>query len=239
MQSIQIDAEVCDNERAEKKFQLDLLVDRVEMFSYHTACEISLEAALVHEAVKESIRDFFSMDPDPEKFISVDGLWWRVYPMSHLERRMPYLTSGQIQRGFIDLFRSNQILLNFAPDSIKFTIPGMTSESRAQYIAQRSAARTSPSIRKVTAVKGVVYLVKGGGHYKIGVTKQGPKQRTKEIALHMPFPVECIHTITSNDIYRLEKFWHNKFAAERANGEWFDLSDAQVSDFCQYTEDHL
>ena len=78
---------------------------------------------------------------------------------------------------------------------------------------------------------GVVYLIYGGGYYKIGLTTNLPV-RHKQIGAKLPFKSEVIHAITTSDIFGLERYWHNRFAHKRAEGEWFNLSSEDVADFC-------
>lgn len=78
--------------------------------------------------------------------------------------------------------------------------------------------------------KGVVYLLKAGPFYKIGKAVDFTK-RLNQIKLQLPYPVEVIHRIASDDITAIERYWHRKFAHQRANGEWFTLSDSEVAEF--------
>jgi hypothetical protein len=78
--------------------------------------------------------------------------------------------------------------------------------------------------------QGVVYLLKAGPYYKIGKSVNFSK-RLDQIKLQLPYPVEVIHRIASNDITAMERYWHRKFAHRLANGEWFMLSDDEVAEF--------
>lgn len=70
--------------------------------------------------------------------------------------------------------------------------------------------------------QGYVYILKGGGYYKIGRSTK-PKHRVARLATQLPFRVRTIHTIKSSDCIELESRLHNKFADKRTNGEWFEL----------------
>lgn len=78
--------------------------------------------------------------------------------------------------------------------------------------------------------RGIVYLLKGGGHYKIGKTKDFAK-RLDQIELQLPWPVEVIHKIETDDPDGIETYWHKRFSGKRKNGEWFELSDEDVAVF--------
>ena len=84
------------------------------------------------------------------------------------------------------------------------------------------------------APKSCVYLLKAGPFYKIGRAKDF-QCRVRNIKLQLPYKVEELHVILTHDEIRLEYFWHCKFKHLRQNGEWFLLTDDDVSEFCKYT----
>jgi hypothetical protein len=77
---------------------------------------------------------------------------------------------------------------------------------------------------------GFVYLMKSGKHYKIG-RSNSVGRRHYELAIQLPERVELVHVIETDDAPGIEAYWHNRFAAQRANGEWFALSQADVRAF--------
>jgi hypothetical protein len=77
---------------------------------------------------------------------------------------------------------------------------------------------------------GHVYLIRSGRHYKIGRT-QAFGRREYELAIQLPERAEKIHLITTDDPIGIEAYWHNRFADKRMNGEWFDLSAADIKAF--------
>lgn len=84
-----------------------------------------------------------------------------------------------------------------------------------------------------TAERGYVYVLEAGGYYKIGRTR-APDSRIKQLRIQLPFPVEVVCVIPSDDYIRLEDELHERFADKRANGEWFSLANDDVS-FLVYT----
>jgi hypothetical protein len=77
---------------------------------------------------------------------------------------------------------------------------------------------------------GYVYLVKSGRFHKIGKANSAGR-REYELAIQLPEKVSTIHVIRTDDPSGIEAYWHNRFALKRKNGEWFDLSAADIAAF--------
>lgn len=75
---------------------------------------------------------------------------------------------------------------------------------------------------------GHVYLVKCGPYYKIGLSTD-VNVRLRQIA-HSPFVTELVHLIETDDVYTLEKELHEQYADKRRKGEWFELSQQDVTE---------
>jgi hypothetical protein len=75
---------------------------------------------------------------------------------------------------------------------------------------------------------GYVYLIQSPTKYfKIGRTKD-PDDRIRTFEVKLPFEVEYVCLIKAFDMYRLEKELHEKYDNKRSNGEWFELTEADV-----------
>ncbi|MDP9476334.1 MAG: GIY-YIG nuclease family protein [Actinomycetota bacterium] len=74
---------------------------------------------------------------------------------------------------------------------------------------------------------GYVYLIGGRGYFKIGRAKDVSK-RFKALKIQLPWRVHLIHTIPARNHKRAERYLHEVFASQRANGEWFRLSVQDV-----------
>lgn len=77
---------------------------------------------------------------------------------------------------------------------------------------------------------GFVYLIKSGRHFKIGRTNSSGR-RERELAIQLPERAETVHVIETDDPIGIERYWHQRFAGYRKNGEWFDLPAADVKAF--------
>lgn len=79
--------------------------------------------------------------------------------------------------------------------------------------------------------KEYVYVLKSIGlpaqFYKIGRTKD-VEVRTKTLGVLLPFEIEPLLEIKTNDSAMLEKHLHEKFSNKRAGGEWFQLNESDL-----------
>jgi len=69
----------------------------------------------------------------------------------------------------------------------------------------------------------MVYFIKQGNYVKIGRARN-VKRRIRRLQTASPVKLELIHTKESNSDQRTEKSLHNKFKADRVEGEWFNIS---------------
>jgi hypothetical protein len=82
--------------------------------------------------------------------------------------------------------------------------------------------------------EGYVYLalLKLGREkrYKIGKAVLVERRRD-QISLQLPEDLELLHSISTDDAYGIENYWHRRFAAKNTKGEWFLLSRKDVEAF--------
>lgn len=77
---------------------------------------------------------------------------------------------------------------------------------------------------------GYVYLMEGGGYYKIGLSTR-PPQRSFNITPKMPFEVKLVHVIESDNARKLETELHQQFGDRHLRGEWFNLAQDDIERF--------
>jgi hypothetical protein len=77
---------------------------------------------------------------------------------------------------------------------------------------------------------GFVYLIRSGRHYKVGRSNSAGR-REYELAIQLPEKAQTAHVIRTDDPVGIEAYWHNRFAPKRKNGEWFDLTAADIAAF--------
>jgi hypothetical protein len=82
--------------------------------------------------------------------------------------------------------------------------------------------------------EGYVYLalLKLGREkrYKIGKAVL-VERRKDQISIQLPEDFALAHSITTDDAYGIEEYWHRRFAAKNTKGEWFSLSRQDIDAF--------
>lgn len=80
---------------------------------------------------------------------------------------------------------------------------------------------------------GYVYLIRYERHFKIGRTTSLVR-RSRQVQIELPNETLLVHSILTDDPVGVEAYWHKRFADRRGNGEWFNLSKADIAAFCKW-----
>jgi hypothetical protein len=100
--------------------------------------------------------------------------------------------------------------------------------NRGYVAARRADMRVVPPPQRKKATRGYVYLVQSPtGYYKIGRTNN-PNNRLKTFGVQLPFEIEFVALISTDDMFDLEAQLHKKYETKRTGGEWFALDPADV-----------
>lgn len=125
----------------------------------------------------------------------------------------------QIHTEYLNKFLNNQFLSDEEKQGIRDFLDG--TEYGIYYNAPKKK-------KKKKAQDGYVYLIASkDGLYKIGLSKD-VRARIKTLGVALPFEIEPIHTIKTDDMVTLEKELHAQFNEKRVRGEWFALTPEDV-----------
>lgn len=97
-------------------------------------------------------------------------------------------------------------------------------------VVQIAGRRHQDITDEKTSEFGFVYLIRSSEYYKIG-RSNSVGRRQYELAIQLPNKAQTVHEIRTDDPIGIEAYWHNRFAAKRKNGEWFELAAADIAAF--------
>lgn len=143
-----------------------------------------------------------------------------------------YLSDGN---GFIlesdDLLDIGKNLISFAKKH-KEDIIIHNKEVKAKLYNYWNDVEKEPKLKK----SGHIYIMECGGKYKIGNSKNVEK-RKKQLD-NRPFPVSIIYkSPVIEEVYDIETMLHDVYKAKRISGEWFDLTDEDITEIKNYLEE--
>ena len=84
-------------------------------------------------------------------------------------------------------------------------------------------------------VVGFVYLFKSSDLYKIGKSID-TLNRKRQVERDVREDLREVHRFESNDYTRAEAILHQRYAAKRVRGEWFDLSETDLAEILKISE---
>lgn len=136
-------------------------------------------------------------------------------------------------------FPSHNVFGRFGPKSALIARLAVFCQAHSEFADVAAVIPTPPPGRADEQVldepgdgsrMGFVYLLRSGHYYKIGLTLDMDK-RLRRLKIQLPEAVTEVHRIVTDDPRGIERYWHERFAARRKNGEWFELSAADVAAF--------
>lgn len=75
-----------------------------------------------------------------------------------------------------------------------------------------------------------LYVLESGGYFKIGFTTQIDRRLKAISDTIIPFDTNLLFAIKLPDAEKMERLLHKAFASKRLQGEWFQLSEADLTD---------
>ena len=130
-------------------------------------------------------------------------------------------------------FWRNKPYFKFAKDvSVRYMLDDLFSEHYPELDGMEFGGVTgggaSSSESVYQEIPGYVYLIESDHGYKIGKTVN-IKTRTSLFSVKLPFPIRLINYAWFENYSKAERDFHKQFAHKRLEGEWFDLSDDDIS----------
>lgn len=129
---------------------------------------------------------------------------------------LPYDRAVELLHQMLDFYEQ------FTPEEWERVIVFVERDKQKRYTARINKPSSKPKA-------GYVYLIKevNGAHYKIGLSNK-PQDRFHTFGITLPFKVEPVCIIPTQDMQRLEETLHAQFADKNAGGEWFLLTPDDV-----------
>lgn len=100
----------------------------------------------------------------------------------------------------------------------------------AQPFVVESVPASLPDSDERSIAVGYVYLMRFGKYHKVG-RSNSVGRREYELGTKLPEELVTVHSIKTDDPVGIERYWHQRFAEKRREGEWFELNSAEIQAF--------
>lgn len=117
-------------------------------------------------------------------------------------------------------------------DTVAKCYPGMYEQMFGDVLPRKYRIHSTTKDKTYCPRPGYVYMMHGDSTewYKVGVSVN-PTIRRKNLDTKSPFKVSLVAEYYTEDMLAEESKWHTLFAHVRTNGEWFQLSPGDLSQF--------
>lgn len=158
--------------------------------------------------------------------VRVLGHYPVVAEMAMRRRTDPHFPNAKVFQKYGNKAQVAARLIEFCGDDLQWA----EVVALARPVAEGASSGEGDEPSTEGLLPGQVYLIKSGAHYKIGRSNAAGR-RAYELAIQLPDRLEMVHAIETDDAVGIERYWHQRFADRRLNGEWFKLSAADVAAF--------
>lgn len=148
-----------------------------------------------------------------------------------------------VQNSWENILIHRQLILRFVQlpktQSTFYHIKQAREKRERQEKAEIKKAKQLAKVAQKTAVANntdrYVYVIGSDiNHYKIGISKT-PQKRLQTLKTANPGQLCIVHTFIADPAEKAEAELHQRFAANRLNGEWFALTEEQIAQLKQIT----
>lgn len=138
---------------------------------------------------------------------------------SETQERMPYILEADILT--LEQFRQQY----------KAEHDNLQRFAHASELVSKALKKIQPIWEGKNEEAGFIYCLHDQlGHFKIGLTKN-LTQRIKQLSTQPPFNLTLVCAFRVLNATRYEGMLHEKYSAQRLNGEWFELSPDELDSF--------
>lgn len=142
--------------------------------------------------------------------------------------------------GFLYALRAEILLELFGPkycfrawQDVLYAEKMLCKFQKNVFLLKELKEKTENMRRQKQNKNGYVYVLSynedsGLKYYKIGCSLR-PEYRNKRLSSLSAFPTKLIHIIECKNMFKTERYFHNKFANRRLNGEWFALTNDDLN----------
>jgi len=104
-----------------------------------------------------------------------------------------------------------------------------TERDRREVKRQKQERAARRKAQRDGCVPGFVYIIRHQNAFKIGKSNNPDRRIRQELSPKLPHDVKVVCILETTNMSRLEASLHEQFADRRLNGEWFSLTDDDLS----------